>query len=994
MLIACLTPAQAVTISADSFEYGTCCNWHTNAKTCNESTITLNGTVDIDDWEVDSHVWTPTGTSAAMNGNGTIYGGTFMIENCYGKSLPENISIGSGVKFQETSVALFEGPKYDIDATFVNSNLEVHEQGVDIRDAKFSGVNNLMLANASVVCNTLTTSSNFGVYTYFYSDYPSNHTAIIKGNLTLNGGGFRGDSGKMNSTDWSWSQYLSAFSGVVFEVLQSDGAVKVPTLTIQGTLTIQSETGITFLGYQTADSLTDYIPSSEQAIFVCETLKDEASLSKLKPYVAEEYFIELNEEDWVDYVEYKLLSDYAFVAATGADGYTYIYLTLGGAAPDVIPAGATEVAEGESYTVGTDGTPTADEPLYLTGGTVDAGSADTSVLNNQLVMGTAGTLLTTADQTFTATGSSVIGYGIESKNADTAGANLQIGSADTAKSYINLKGDSYESAATTVQNALLTVSQTATLGTGDDAILSVGEGGAVTNFGTIAAVSELSTGSSMLNQGAVQGDVAVAENAVLTNNGTIAGDVTLADKAKGYGSGAFNGHTIVNTGALLYVGNSPGYQKHTALTLRNGANLGAYIDGLTPATATNNGSGTHSFLSVSGALTLEGAVTVQVGVGRGILNAGNESFTLVLMKADASQITENTGAAFTLDITEGAEYLDEETTELTWDKATGELKFSATVSEEALAALNADGAWDFANTLWASTAVVRDFVRSAEQQAIIGMPGQTTMWGGAIGSFVDMQDGFTYNGGGYAVGVQHAFTEKLRAGVALGQSFGTFKSDDDYLESSQMGIMTAATMQYVTPIQQGKSYMGISGHVGFGCVENDADTWNGFSRGKAEWDDTVYNVGFSIDWRKGLTESTSVTLFAGLDYIYGSQDTINATVGEISNQYRDGSMQVWRLPIGVTLRSEIGLGGTKLLAPELTLAFVGDIARKNPRVKCSAFGESWSETGSTPGREAFMLSTGFNLLFDQNWSVGAFYTLETRDEQINQNANVALRYSF
>lgn len=830
--------------------------------------------------------------------------------------------------------------------------------------------------------------------------------AVLDGDIILNGGGTSFAKGEKH---WTLNRvYTTTYKALVmFNAIDRDAYAQWH---ISGNLTIKSDTAVLFWNHPAGSEYDDStgwdtryseysMPDTSKYIIRCGSV-DESTLTRLKPYLVRDDFADNDVTgatkggNWI-----KDMNDYSFYATTGEGGYSYIYLSQGGA-PDSGPGsdenlpGTIIIGPCDSYTYDADDMPGVDNPLYLEGGTANLIGAPDDILNNNIIGGTSGILVTDGTQTFSVSGNTTLGYSIVGVQG-LPGANLQVGKPTGNKSNVTLKGDRYESLETTVQNAILTVSQNTILGAGAGSMLSVGGDASVTNFGTVAADVQLAAKSMMLNQGLVEGGVDVAKGALFTNNGTVQGNVNIAGGASVYGSGLFGGVTVVQPGGLLYVGNSPGYQKHAALTFGNGSKLGVYIDGTTPASATHTGSGTHSYLSVSGALTIDGAVTVQVGIGRGILSSGDAPFTLVLMKAEnADLVAASEGADFKLKITEGQKYLDEDTTELVWDAEKGELSFTSAVSEEAKAVLEADGVWDYANTLWASAAVMRDFVRSAEQQAIIGMPGQTTAWGGAIGSFVNMQDGFTYNGGGYTVGMQHAFTEKFRAGVALGQSFGSFKSDSDLMKSDQMGIMTAITTQYVTTCNNGKSYWGISSHLGYGSIENDASYWNGYSQDKAKWDDSMVSAGVRLDWRKQLMEGCSITLFAGLEYMHGSQETINIPGDGAGYQFRDGSMQYWRMPIGMTLRSEIALGGTKLLAPEATLGFVEDIARKNPRVKCSSYGESWSVTGSTPGREAFMLNVGFNLLFDQNWSLGAFYTLETRDEQLNQNANFSLRYSF
>lgn len=121
----------------------------------------------------------------------------------------------------------------------------------------------------------------------------------------------------------------------------------------------------------------------------------------------------------------------------------------------------------------------------------------------------------------------------------------------------------------------------------------------------------------------------------MSNHGTVKGDVTVSENASVNGSGTF-GSTILQSNALLYVGNSPGFQRHGDLMLNDDSRLGFYLDGITAATLENHGSGTYSNISVTNTLNLNGTVNAEVEVGLGILAAGMEAFTLDLIKTEGT----------------------------------------------------------------------------------------------------------------------------------------------------------------------------------------------------------------------------------------------------------------------------------------------------------------------------------------------------------------------
>ena len=322
--------------------------------------------------------------------------------------------------------------------------------------------------------------------------------------------------------------------------------------------------------------------------------------------------------------------------------------------------------------------------------------------------------------------------------------------------------------------------------------------------------------------------------------------------------------------------------------------------------------------------------------------------------------------------------------------------------DEAVAAalVGKDGS-NIANSLWSSTSVVKSFGQTAVSQLKVNQPGDSNIWVSGLGDFVTMNStshvvGFQYNGGGYATGIDYAWTKKFRAGIAFGQTFGTFKSDDNQASINQDSIMTGLYANYLQPLNDNQT-LRLSGYFAYGSVENRANTFVGNSAylpGQAKWNDDVFSFGLKADWNIKVTDKTTLTPFIGIDYIHGAQENFTETYDNGSRQYRDGNMQVWSVPVGITVKKEVSVGGGQLLLPELTLAYVGDISRTNPSVKSTIYGIDNKHEGSNPGRSAFMVNAGTNWVINQNWSVGAFYSLEVRSSQVNQSASLSARYSF
>lgn len=968
--------APAATLSSDVYEY-------------DDNTLTVSGTVNLSS-EILYYEWYTNG-NATMDGTGTITteSNPYYDQASIGIQMEDGqtCTIGSGITFSDAGLDVGLGGKYIINATFKNYCwLEIHGSAIlDVSKAKFESCTISAYHGITLICPNLEVNNNVCLEAWPELD---DKTVTIQGNLVLNGGRKPSSGNYYEIFETNINEFNKYVGGVDFFLWKESGST--PSITITGSLILKADTAVTFWH----DDVGGYlIPSSSDALFICGKLENQASLNKLKPYAVMmeitgygEYEGEM--EPIANYTQIKFLSDYEFEARTGEGGLTYIYLvsgsstapsgsgSAGGSTPP--PAPGLNVSSGQTVEI----TKKPDSFVNMLGGTADATKAPADILNADIFRGDSGTVQTTSQQLFSLDGSKQVGYSIVGVDG-AAGANLSIGEAGGSASSIRLDGKQYDALNTSIGNGTLTISEGTTLGRGDGSSVELkGKGSNATNFGRVAADIELGSGSTFLNQGTIDGIVELSSGAIFTNNATTNGDVIVAAGAEAYGSGSFRGTTLVKDSGLLYVGNSPGYQQHKNLTLADNARLGFYIDGTTPASRGNAGSGTHSFVSISGALTLEGVVNVEIGIGMNLVLSGADSFTLTLMKAENPAQVNAADASFKVVVTEGEQFLEEGSAELTWEEELGELIFSGTVSDAAKAMVTAG---DYANTLWASTAALKDFAETATNQFLVGKPGETTAWGAAIGSFINHSGsyGFDYNGGGYAIGVQHAFSEQFRAGMAIGQTFGTYTSDNGLLKSDQTGIMAALTAQYVDTLKKGVSSWGVSGYMACGGVENDARGIFGTNT----WEDTVFAVGLRTDYRMQVGKSSSLTLFTGIEYTYGTQEEIRLMPGV---ELHDGRMQTWSIPVGVTLRTQIDMCCHGILAPELTVAYKGYVSQQAPSVRVN----SYKMDGNEPGRHELMINAGANWLLDESWSIGAFYSLEARSNAVNHAGNLSVRYTF
>lgn len=884
-------------------------------------------------------------------------------------------TIGSGIVLKNATLEAWGGAQVTFNGSLSSEtnretpcsfsvySFDEHQSVLDLRGAtiKDSDFVKLEFDQGTIIRDQYTVSATHGFEIWYSSNSTFTGKSVLQGNLTL------ANNGKV--TVWG------------------DGDALYPNMSITGTLSITGNTKIEFFNDSPANGV--YLsPDSGTVVFYCKNITGDTGL------------LSAIESTWTydDETISRNIADKKFVSIAQTDGRYALTLVDNGYNPGQPEQPGTIITDGKAPD-----TLSKDVVVSLgNGGNVDATEV-TSGLNNSYVHGTGGTLVTSDSQIFTMSGSDTLGFSIVGTDGNS-GSNVQVGQVggNITDAAIVLTGDKYESKQINVQSGLLEIDQNTVLGT-VDSMLTIGSSGAsgdtvtasVNNRGTINNDVTIHSGASLDNRNTINGDVQVNASSILSNNGTVKGEVTVSENGSVNGSGTF-ASTILQSNALLYVGNSPGFQQHGNLTLDNGSRLGFYLDGITVATLNNHGSGTYSNLSVTNSLTVNGTVNTEVEVGLGILAAGTGAFTLDLIKTTG---TVSGDGDFQLSLNDENHLLKEGS--LLWDATTGTLSFTGQVDEAVAAALIGKDGSNIANSLWSSTSVVRNFGQTAASQLKVVQPGDSNVWVSGLGDFVTMNstshaDGFQYNGGGYATGIDYAWTKKFRAGIAFGQTFGTFKSDDNQASIKQDSIMTGLYANYLETLCN-KQSLGVNGYFAYGSVENRANTLVGNSSylpGHAKWNDDVFTFGLKADWNIKVTDKTTLTPFVGIDYVHGAQESFTETYSNGSRQYRDGNMQVWSVPAGVTAKTQVSVGGGQLLLPELTVAYVGDVSRTNPSVKSTIYEIDNKHEGSNPGRSAFMMNAGTNWIINQNWSLGAFYTLEARSSQVNQSASLSARYSF
>ena len=938
--------------------------WDKPVRNLNDNTITVSGNVAYPTATTSVFNWVSIWASGAVTvtGSGTVSapddwesGGILDIENA------SSVVLDSGVTFCNFDIETY-GPCENITLKGTYQGCSIYVDSiVDLTDAKLqassAGNCGLMLEeNTTFIVSNLVISRDT-------ASLMMTGEGMIQGNVTLNGtlptykGKTLTDPGCGINICWMGDRY--------------------PTLVITGSLTISNYTPIQFSS--PPEGLVR--PPASADVIVCGSVS-ESQLGYLKPYTTHEDEKDLGMQPYNGH----------FTAQAGGDGKVHIRLADGAGPepgptpPEPEPEDCIRVDEGQTVVLGEseETTPAADYPVYMNGGTAVATGIADSLLNNTIFTGNGGLVVTQDGQHTTLTGSDTVQYSLQGADA-ARGGDLAVGNAAAAKSTIQFKGASYKVGAFTVQNGLATIGTGTTLDANSN---TVNAGGSITNFGTLSGNVELAAaGTSMLNQGTVNNDVTLREGSTLVNNGTIIGHTEIAGTA--YGTGLFNTTQVLGGGAL-HIGNSPGYQHHNQLTLEDGGSLYFCVDGVRQATLTDNGDGTHSYLAADN-LTLNGVQDIAVEVGINFIAAVLLDRTATLKLAEFGAVDGTTtldDEAFNYNVTDTTGLL--EMGELTTDGAS--LSFTGTVGDKALAALAGSHGTQVANTMWASTSLLKDFADMAEERLAGKMEkGATIAWAGGLGSFqreTEHGAGFTYNGGGYALGVQHAFMRDFAAGVAFGQSFGHFEARDKSLKARQRGVMPALTARYRGNDHKGEAIPVVTAHVAYGDMKYKADTY-GLLPGHAEWTDRTLSAGITVGAEFKVGEETTVTPFVGLSYVAADQKDSVEDMGAINRRYHNGKMHNLSIPVGATLRSTMGA-----LTSELTVAYRADVERNAPEVQCDCLGIKDTAEGADPGKHSLHVNAGGTYAVSDNVGIFASYTFNVRSHATSHGVNAGVQVSF
>lgn len=286
----------------------------------------------------------------------------------------------------------------------------------------------------------------------------------------------------------------------------------------------------------------------------------------------------------------------------------------------------------------------------------------------------------------------------------------------------------------------------------------------------------------------------------------------------------------------------------------------------------------------------------------------------------------------------------------------------------------------FTGTLWGgrTNAVVLNTCTSSDEKGNVvstTLPtGRTIAWGTAYGQFSEIDSccdaaGADYNIYGAAIGAEHQFASGRSIGAALGYDWGKvspFHAASFDQESKHAAIYGRA----------GQWKLGTQGALAVDLSAAVGQTESELPVGDVEQDSLQLDA--RVSYIYALTDKTSISAFAGLQYYAQSDDsTANVEVG--SAQY---------------LRSLAGVGINHAVTAQTTVfaeaSVYNDAMRHNPEVMVDGF----TYGVANPGRLGGSITAGAAYELNANWTLRGSYSFDAAKHSTEHSVNAGAVYKF
>lgn len=311
-----------------------------------------------------------------------------------------------------------------------------------------------------------------------------------------------------------------------------------------------------------------------------------------------------------------------------------------------------------------------------------------------------------------------------------------------------------------------------------------------------------------------------------------------------------------------------------------------------------------------------------------------------------------------------------------------------------------------ANTLVSAGETVSGFGQMARTHIYDVRLNGTNVWANGLGTFLNHSShngrtGFEYNAGGYAVGADTIVDNKAIVGFAFGQSFGkqTPKAASRFYDAGKIdmnsimfGLYGGTSFNMKSPSDS----MKLDAYASYGRFDNDS-THRSFATGSAanaSWKENAYALGATLTRVHEVRENLYFSPFASLDYTYADMDSVNESSANGNIHYESTAYQNLSLSLGTGLTRVYHLDGGQELSPYVSVAYVGDLIRKDAKVTSRNATGVFAERSVSPGRNAFQVNVGTGWKVTQQWGMRLGYTAEFRSGATDQSVNVGVSYAF
>ncbi len=493
----------------------------------------------------------------------------------------------------------------------------------------------------------------------------------------------------------------------------------------------------------------------------------------------------------------------------------------------------------------------------------------------------------------------------------------------------------------------------------------------------------------------VNGGMSVAGNLELNNSAiylrdysgknkakglTVKGDLTLDSTSSIVLSGALSAKnlTLGSGSALTLTASKPGTVKvGGALTLEGAVSLDLGFSVSEKDFNKKKAFKIFSFKTMGGNLTLDSDLNELFGISSDLASLSFDSkgkaITLVVVdfegwneyvadvQAEAQQITPESEPV--------ADVAEEETAEEL-------LTAPQPVAAAAVDPLLRKAADTLVQSTWGTVNASRAFgdtIAARGAHATLLAEGKGAAWLSTMGgssriSTDGERNGADFTLSGAAFGVEGRVTEKSTLGVAIGNSWGkvstfsAFPVDQDSMHIGIYGNHTlteSLTLSWMATHTRTESELNLLGLP-------------------YEWAQDALQLDARLTWATAISDKTTLSVFGGLQYL--------ATDSGESNGLKTGSVQ--------NLRGELGIGASHKCSDSTLvfgeLSFVGDMVRNNPTADLGGM----RLRGSNPGRAGINLSVGAVHCLSDDWSLNASYSFELMQNVIGHSLNVGASYSF